>query len=117
MEFDVPELPLEINVFDTESLLLGSDPSGMLLLDCRRHDEYELVHIDGCKLIPMEEIHERVDELNEHRTQRVVVYCHLGGRSLRVAHWLRQQGFTQAQSMSGGVDAWAEQIDKSLPRY
>jgi rhodanese-related sulfurtransferase len=40
-----------------------------------------------------------------------------GGRSLRVAHWLTQQGFTNVKSMAGGIDQWAIQIDPALPRY
>jgi rhodanese-related sulfurtransferase len=46
-----------------------------------------------------------------------VVHCHHGGRSLRVAHWLREQGFANAQSMAGGIDRWSQEIDPSVPRY
>jgi rhodanese-related sulfurtransferase len=45
------------------------------------------------------------------------VHCHHGGRSLRVVRWLREQGFSRAQSMAGGIDQWAVDIDPSLPRY
>ncbi|HQU46751.1 MAG TPA: rhodanese-like domain-containing protein, partial [Pirellulales bacterium] len=60
---------------------------------------------------------QRVSELEPHRGRAIVVHCHHGGRSLRVAQWLRQQGFAAAQSMSGGIDAWAAEIDPDVPRY
>jgi rhodanese-related sulfurtransferase len=60
---------------------------------------------------------ERLAELEPQRARRIVVHCHHGGRSLRAAKWLRGNGFSQAQSLAGGIDAWAEQIDPSLPRY
>ena len=47
----------------------------------------------------------------------IVAYCHLGMRSLSVAHWLREQGFERAQSLAGGIDAWSSQIDPAIPRY
>jgi rhodanese-related sulfurtransferase len=47
----------------------------------------------------------------------VLVLCHHGARSLSVAAWLRNQGFTKAQSISGGIDAWSRSIDPTVPRY
>ncbi len=88
-----------------------------LLLDCRNQDEYDLVHLQSAKLIPVGELTTRVAELEPHRNDRIVVYCHLGGRSQMVATWLRENNFTKVQNMVGGIDAWAEQIDRSLPRY
>jgi rhodanese-related sulfurtransferase len=79
----------------------------LLLLDCREPDEYETVHIKGARLLPMSQIVDRVGELEPHRTQPIVVHCHHGGRSLRVANWLTQQGFTDVKSMAGGIDQWA----------
>ncbi len=76
-----------------------------------------LVNIAGAKLIPMSELAARVAELSPRRDRRIVVYCHHGGRSLRVANWLRGQGFDQTQSMAGGIDDWAVEIDRSLARY
>jgi len=65
----------------------------------------------------MSEIQNRLAELETHRDDDIVIHCHHGGRSLRVANWLRQQGFSKAQSMAGGIDQWAVEIDPSLPRY
>ena len=47
----------------------------------------------------------------------IVAYCHHGVRSRQVANWLRGQGFTQVQSLAGGIDRWTLEIDATLPRY
>ncbi|MEZ6116128.1 MAG: rhodanese-like domain-containing protein [Pirellulaceae bacterium] len=47
----------------------------------------------------------------------IVVHCHHGGRSLRVTEWLLAQGFPNVQNMTGGIDAWSEQIDPTVPKY
>ena len=75
------------------------------------------VQIAGAILLPMSELAARVAELEPQRQAPLIVYCHHGGRSLRVAEWLRTQGFQRAQSMAGGIDEWAVHIDRSLARY
>jgi rhodanese-related sulfurtransferase len=91
--------------------------NSFLLLDCREQSEWDVVRIDGATLIPMSELERRLAELEPHRDQEIVVYCHHGVRSLRVAGWLRQQGFSDAVSMAGGIDVWAQDVDPTLPRY
>jgi rhodanese-related sulfurtransferase len=108
-------LPLETDCRTVKSRLDGGED--FLLLDCREADEHALVSIRGAILLPMSQLVDRVGELEPHRQRAIVVHCHHGGRSLRVAAWLRQQGFPLAQSMCGGIDRWAEEIDRSLPRY
>jgi adenylyltransferase/sulfurtransferase len=97
-----------------QKLNAGED---FLLLDCREADEYAVAKITAAKLIPMSEITNRLGELELYRQQPIVVLCHVGGRSLRVARWLREQGFLQAQSMAGGIEQWSEEIDPTVPRY
>jgi adenylyltransferase/sulfurtransferase len=106
---------MEIDCQSVKSRLDAREP--LLLIDCRERDEYALVHIEEATLIPMSEMQARVGELEPHRDQPIVVHCHHGGRSLRVTAWLRQQGFANVQSLAGGIDRWAEEIDRSLPRY
>jgi rhodanese-related sulfurtransferase len=55
------------------------------------------------------------NELDED--QPIAVLCHHGARSLSVANWLRQQGFSKAQSVAGGIDLWSRVIDPHIPRY
>ncbi|WP_417381312.1 rhodanese-like domain-containing protein [Gimesia sp.] len=88
-----------------------------LLLDCREQDEHTLVHIPEARLLPMSEIQDRVSELDDQRDTEIIVYCHHGMRSLQVATWLQQQGFTNAKSMQGGIDAWSCEIDNTKQRY
>jgi rhodanese-related sulfurtransferase len=107
--------PLEISVHDVASLRKAGEE--FLLLDCRELDEHAIVAIGGSMLLPMGELSDRVSELAGREAERIVVYCHLGGRSLRVAHWLRQQGFQHAQSMTGGIDEWAVEIEPGMARY
>lgn len=65
----------------------------------------------------MSRLAEYLDELAPFRDCPVAVHCHHGGRSLKVAVWLRNQGFAQAQSMAGGIDRWSLEIEPSVPRY
>ncbi len=65
----------------------------------------------------MSEIEGRVGEIENYRQREIVVYCHHGIRSLQFASWLRQLGFDNVQSMAGGIDRWALQIDPKLSRY
>jgi len=112
----MPEVPLEISVTDTAAALHATD-SRPLLLDCRTPDEYATAKIAGAVLIPMQELPDRVGELAAHRATPLIVHCHHGMRSLRVAKWLRDQGFSLAQSMRGGIDAWTDEVDPSVPKY
>lgn len=88
-----------------------------LFVDCRNQNEYDHVKINGTTLIPMGEFVERLGELDGWQQKEVIVHCHHGGRSLNVVQYLRQQGFSHAVSMAGGIDVWAQEIDPSLARY
>lgn len=106
---------IDIAPRDAVSMLRGA--SDVMLLDCRTPEEVEIASIEGATVVPMQEIPQRVDELEPHREKAVLVFCHAGVRSRRVASWLREQGFEGARSIVGGIDRWAEEIDPSIPRY
>ncbi|MEN1678754.1 MAG: rhodanese-like domain-containing protein [Planctomycetota bacterium] len=89
----------------------------LLLLDCREPDEHATAAVSAARLLPMGELPGRVEELREWQDRPLVVMCHHGMRSAQVAMWLRGQGFTQAQSMAGGIDRWSLEIDPETPRY
>lgn len=108
-------LPLEIDAAGLKADLDRGDD--LVLLDCREQNEWDTVHIRGAQLVPMSEIASQLEKLEPLRERRIVVYCHHGGRSMRVTQWLRQQGFPRTQSLAGGIDNWAEAIDPTLPRY
>jgi rhodanese-related sulfurtransferase len=109
------ELPWEIDCRSIKQKLDAGDD--FVLLDCREADEFATANIARAKLLPMSESAERINELDPRHQQPIVVHCHHGGRSLRVARWLREQGYSQAQSMAGGIDEWSTEIDPSVPRY
>lgn len=113
-------LPIEVSTQDVKNILLTAPASHddlFLLLDCREPDEHSTANIVQARLIPMGTIPSRLQELEPWRDTRIVVHCHHGMRSLRVAQWLREQGFLQVQSMRGGIDAWSTSIDPTVPRY
>ncbi len=85
------------------------------LIDVRELFEYEIARIDGAKLIPLGEIAERTDELQ--REQPIIVHCHSGGRSAQAVRLLQQRGFGNVYNLEGGIDAWSDQIDSSVPKY
>lgn len=94
---------------------LAEAPSELQLIDCREADEWSLCRIEGAILVPLSQFAELVpSRLSPDRP--TVVYCHHGMRSLRATHWLRQKGY-RAWSLAGGIDAWSDQIDSSVPRY
>ncbi|MBX7166638.1 MAG: rhodanese [Pirellulales bacterium] len=107
--------PMEISCRETKALLDSGEP--VCLIDCREVDESRLVSIAGTKLLPMSELASRTGELPADQGTRIVVHCHHGGRSMQVALWLRREGYAHAQSMAGGIDQWAVEIEPGMVRY
>ena len=89
----------------------------VVLLDCRLPREKAIAGIDGALFIPMQELADRMDELEDFAACRVVVFCHAGARSLKVARYLRERGFEDVWSMAGGIDLWSLTVDALVPRY
>ena len=85
------------------------------LLDVREHWEFERCHIPNAELLPMSSIPEHLAELDPGR--ETVVICHHGVRSYHVARFLEHNGFTNVINLTGGVDAWAKQVDRAMPLY
>src|ERR1700746_237957 len=86
---------------------------GFELIDVREPFEFEIARIDGAKLIPLGEIAERADELQ--REQPIVVQCHTGRRSEQAVRILQQRGFANVYNLEGGIDAWSDFIDPTVP--
>ena len=106
-------MPLEIDA-RTAASLLASDPVP-LLLDVREVSERQVCRIGEGLHIPTGEVPLKWESLP--RDGRIIIYCHHGMRSLRVARFLQAQGFRNVQSLRGGIDAWSLEIDPSVPRY
>ena len=106
-------LDYEISPADAAALLDGHKAR---LIDVREPWEFAAAKIDGSTLMPMGDVPSRAhQELDPD--ERLVVLCHHGQRSLNVTAWLRNQGFEQAQSLRGGIDAWSAEIDPRVARY
>jgi len=90
------------------------DPD-LILLDVRMPEEFEIASLSGSLHIPMPEVPKRLGDLNPG--SRIVVLCHHGIRSERVARLLERSGFTDVSHLVGGLDRWADDVDPSMPRY
>lgn len=86
-----------------------------LLLDVREPNEYQICHIPGAQLMPMQSVPAKLNELEEEAP--IVCICHHGMRSMQVARFLEQHGFTNILNLTGGVHAWAQQVDPAMPTY
>lgn len=110
------ELPLEVSVDDV-SYLLGKPGDKPRIIDCREQDEWNTCHLSVAELVPLSQFSELAPQRFLDLNQHLIIYCHHGMRSQRAALWLRQHGFTQVQSMRGGIDAWADLVEPEMPRY
>lgn len=106
---------MEISVEALAERLRSGEPT--LLLDVREPWEHEIARLPGSVLLPLGELAERVEELAVDEGMLVVVYCHHGIRSLSGAAILRRAGIERAVSLAGGIEAWSQRIDPSIPRY
>lgn len=93
--------------------LAGANPP--MLLDVREPWEFAVAHIAGANLVPLGELPGRLGELPRHRA--LVTICHHGMRSLTARNLLQRAGFADVRSLAGGVDAWATDVDGTMPRY
>ncbi|MEO1766452.1 rhodanese-like domain-containing protein [Thiobacter aerophilum] len=94
-----------------------SDPSRPKprLVDVREPWEFDICHLPGAELFPMRQLLERLDALSPDR--ETVVICHHGIRSYQVARVLERQGFRAVYNLTGGLAAWARDVDASMPTY
>ena len=90
----------------------GENP---LVIDVREGWELQLASIPDVVHVPMNQVPARLGEFE--RGAPIIVMCHAGGRSMRVAHFLANQGFTDVANLSGGISAWSEAVDATVPRY
>ncbi len=87
----------------------------LFLLDVREPHEWQIAHLPGATLIPMNRIPACLHELPT--TDEIVVYCKTGGRSAQVLRFLYNAGFRRIKNLKGGINRWAIEVDPSVPRY
>jgi len=106
--------PDEVTVQELKHALENPD-LGIQVLDVREPVEHRIASIKGAKLIPLSTLRQRYTELDP--SQRYYIHCHAGGRSMNAVEFLRGQGFKHVKSVKGGITAWSDEIDPSVPKY
>jgi adenylyltransferase/sulfurtransferase len=86
----------------------------LYILDVREPNEYQIAQIGG-KLIPLNEVPNRLDEIPRER--EIVVHCRSGVRSQKIAEFLKQAGYPRVVNLAGGILAWADEIDPKVQKY
>jgi adenylyltransferase/sulfurtransferase len=106
--------PDEVTVQDMKRAL--DDPRlGIKVIDVREPTEYQLARVDGVALFPLSTLAARFAELDPD--QSYYIHCKAGMRSLQAVQFLRQQGFKCVKSVQGGIGAWSQEIDPTVPKY
>ena len=95
--------------------LINSANNKITVLDVREKWEYDICHIENSVHIPMGQITSRKDMLN--KDDIVIVVCHHGIRSRMVAKYLDNEGFREVINLTGGVDAWSNEVDETMGKY
>lgn len=103
----------EITATELKKMVKRRKP--FVLLDVREPHEYQICHIPGSRLIPLGDVLRRMHEFSSG--DEIVVHCRSGARSALAAEWLIKAGFRKVRNLKGGVLAWADQVDPSVPRY
>ena len=106
--------PDEVTVQQMKAAL--DDPKlGIKVVDVRDPDEYEIAHVEGVPQIPLGSLPQRFVELDPNT--QIYLHCKSGKRSMKALEFLRQQGFKYVKSVKGGISAWSDEIDHSVPKY
>jgi len=85
------------------------------VIDVREPDEYQIAHVIGVPLIPLSVLDKRFMELDPN--QQIYIHCKSGIRSMKALRFLREQGYKYVKSVKGGISAWSDEIDSSVPKY
>jgi len=86
-----------------------------LLLDVREPFEWDICRIDRAQLIPLGQLPSRMSELDS--ADEIVIHCKSGGRSAKAVRLLQEAGFSKLHNVEGGITAWAEEVDTTVPKY
>lgn len=95
-------------------LATGARP---VMIDVREQEELEFGMIDGALHVPMHDIPARLQELDSHRDETVVLICRSGKRSAQVGNFLEQNGFSDVINLEGGMNSWATDVDPRMTVY
>ena len=111
---EAAEVPVpEINVVELKRKLDAKEK--FVLLDVREPFEWDIARIPGAILIPLGELPSRMSELDS--ADEIILQCKTGARSSKALRLLQEAGFGKLANVEGGIAAWADQIDSSVPKY
>jgi sulfur-carrier protein adenylyltransferase/sulfurtransferase len=106
--------PDEVTVQELKRVL--DDPQlGIQVIDVREPGEHQIARLDGARLLPLSTLAQRFNELDPN--QSYYIHCKIGERSLRAVRFLRERGFKHLKSVKGGITAWSDEIDRTVPKY
>ena len=94
---------------------LAEPGGGIRVIDVREPDEFQIARVAGVTLFPLSTLPQRFTELDPN--SQIFIHCKSGKRSMKALEYLRQQGFKYVKSVKGGIEAWADEIDHSVPKY
>jgi adenylyltransferase/sulfurtransferase len=103
----------EISATELKSKLDAGE--NIFVLDVREPHEFDICRLDGSTLIPLGQLPSRVSELNS--ADEIVVHCKSGMRSAKAVDFLQKAGFGKVKNLAGGILAWSDQVDPSVPKY
>lgn len=88
-----------------------------VFIDCRLQNEWDITHIDGTTLLPVQQLQARIGELEGLEEKQIIVHCKSGARSMKFTQVLRANGFENVKSMAGGILLWNRDINPGGPQY
>jgi adenylyltransferase/sulfurtransferase len=103
----------DIDPVEVKAKIDRHDP--FVLIDVREPHEYQICSIPYAKLIPLGDLPKRVNELNS--ADEIVAHCKSGARSAKAVDFLKQAGFRKVRNMKGGILAWSDKVDPTVPKY
>ena len=106
--------PDEVTVQEMKRVL-DNPKLGIRVIDVREADEYQIAHIDGVPLVPLSALPQHFTELDPNQTY--YIHCKSGIRSMKALRFLREQGFKYLKNVKGGISAWSDEIDHTVPKY
>lgn len=112
----IPEIDVKTFKKRLDARKAGSE--SFFVLDVRNPNEQEIALIEGTdKLIPVNELEARIDEIKDQKENEILVYCRSGGRSGMACSILGQAGFKSFKNVAGGVLAWSDLVDPTMKKY
>lgn len=109
----------QISVEELAQRLNNGDIEGVQLIDVREMSEARIAHLPGFNILPLSQFDQWATQIQtrfDPHTETLVL-CHHGIRSAQMCQWLALQGFTDVKNITGGIDAYATQVDASIAQY